>query len=155
MKTWPAISNLFYHYIWDPAERSTELFWTFFYHEMLKRTTTEPLQKIAKEDDSAKLGSLFREWSQVKSNESKYIQVAVWRFQPDVFGSHYRLMLLQGWLPLHISHIMPTMEQYPIESLVRLSLILLQSCLLHDSRHQRIAAITSITTGAARNYFPN
>jgi len=63
-------------YIVEPLEKLLALFWTFFYHEMLKRTTIEPLMAIAREEDPDQLRSLFREWSQVKSNESTYIQIA-------------------------------------------------------------------------------
>jgi len=62
---------------WRPLERALQFFFTFFYHDMLKHTTTEPLKATAQETNPHKLGSFFREWSQVKSNESKYIQIAV------------------------------------------------------------------------------
>lgn len=64
-------------YIWRPLQGSVELFATLFYHDMLKRITTEPLKELGREDDPDKLGSHFREWSRMKSNESKYIQIAV------------------------------------------------------------------------------
>ena len=57
--------------------RSIELFWTFFYHELLKRNTLNPLSELCKDHDRAELNRILREWSQRKSNESKYIQIAV------------------------------------------------------------------------------
>ncbi len=62
---------------WRPLERALQFFFRFFYHEMLKHTTTESLKATAQETNPHKSGSLFREWSRVESNESKYIQIAV------------------------------------------------------------------------------
>lgn len=62
-------------YIWRPFRESVVYIWTFFYHHLHKRTTIDPLTKIASAGDS-ELRVLFVEWSELKRNESKYIQIA-------------------------------------------------------------------------------
>lgn len=63
-------------YIWRPFAESVVYFWTFFYHHLHKRTTVDPLTKIASENDCNEMRVLFVEWSELKRSESKYIQIA-------------------------------------------------------------------------------
>ena len=56
------------------------IYFTFFYHEMLKRNTSEPLRRICQDPEKCnkdELTAILRTGSQRKRNESKCIQVAV------------------------------------------------------------------------------
>lgn len=55
-----------------------ERFWTFFYDDMLKRNTVDPLRILCSTEDLAEVKRLLPQWSRRKIDESKYIQVAVW-----------------------------------------------------------------------------
>ena len=54
-----------------------ERIFTFAYHESLQRNTIGPLNKIIAAEDDDTRGQLLWEWSEVKAEESKYIQIAV------------------------------------------------------------------------------
>ena len=56
--------------------RAFRLFWVYFYSEMLQRNTIEPLQIIGESDDD-KVVRLLSRWTRLKTEESKYIQLAV------------------------------------------------------------------------------
>lgn len=56
--------------------RASELFWVYFYHEMLDRNTIKPLQIIGQSDDD-QVVRLLGQWTRLKAEESKYIQLAV------------------------------------------------------------------------------
>lgn len=53
-----------------------ELFWVYFYREMLHRNVIKPLQIIGQANDD-KVVRLLSRWTRLKVEESKHIQLAV------------------------------------------------------------------------------
>ena len=53
---------------------------TFAYYESFRRNTVEPLNNILSSSDDDVRIQLFHEWSDIKAEESKYIQIAVRTF---------------------------------------------------------------------------
>jgi hypothetical protein len=62
---------------WALLSKVVERIFTFAYHESLQRNTIGPLNKIIAAEDDDTRGRLLWEWSEVKAEESKYIQIAV------------------------------------------------------------------------------
>ncbi len=59
------------------VETIVERLLTFCYHESLQRNTIEPLNRIIAAPDHDARARLLREWASLKTEESKYIQIAV------------------------------------------------------------------------------
>ena len=104
-----------FEYIWRLLQKSVEIFWTLFYHGMLKRTTTEPLKDLGREGNPDNPSS--REVTDKKQREPVHTSCCVTYFIPAV-----------GFLAdfiLYIGNVMPPTEHYTNESLVRTGYVLL------------------------------
>jgi hypothetical protein len=66
-----------FHSIRLVVEVVAERLLTFCYHESLQRNTIEPLNRIIAASENEARSRLLQEWSDIKAEESKYIQIAV------------------------------------------------------------------------------
>ena len=62
---------------WKALKWLLEMCGTLLYREMLKRNTVRPMERIIKEPNQERKRRLLRDWAQMKSNESTYVQLAV------------------------------------------------------------------------------
>jgi hypothetical protein len=82
------------------AQNGMELFWTFFYHDLLYRNTINPLKEVIEQPNNDIAAARLAKWATRKADESKYIQLAVWSYLSVLVGlsDHSRAALSsQPW----------------------------------------------------------